>query len=69
MQIVNGQDWAAFINTKEISIGNLFNDRYTLDPAELALSCERLSWILIDRDEGLRSIPLISVLIELSNRL
>lgn len=64
--MVNGLDWAAFINAKDTSIGNIFNDRYILDPAELALACERCAWLLLDRDEALRAIPLINLLAELS---
>lgn len=67
--MINGLDWQAFIHTKEVAIGNIFNDRYVLDPAELALSCERCAWLLLDRDEALRAVPLINLLGELSNRL
>ncbi|CAD8200548.1 unnamed protein product [Paramecium pentaurelia] len=69
LQMINGLDWQAFIHSKEVAIGNIFNDRYVLDPAELALSCERCAWLLLDRDEALRAVPLINLLGELSNRL
>lgn len=65
--MLNGLDWAAFIQAKDTVIGNVFTDRYTLDPAELALSCERCAWLLLDREESLRAVPLINLLGELSN--
>jgi hypothetical protein len=33
-----------------------------LDCAETAISCESMGWMLLDREEDLRSLPLLAML-------
>jgi hypothetical protein len=71
MHLPNAMSWAAFVQNGNCEMGTerLFKDRFTLDPAETAISCERLSWLLIDRDDSLRALPLLAFLKDLARPL
>lgn len=40
---------------------DLFQDRYAVDETETMVSCEKLSWQLIDADMSLKSLPLLAL--------
>lgn len=73
MHLPNSMNWATFVQNGTCELGDiglqLFNDRFILNPAETTLSCERMSWLLIDRDDSLKSLPMLAFLKQLGHKL